>query len=352
MNASINVLKVIFASAIALMHCGTFFGYDAFEWFQGSFIYVEWFYIFAGYTLVRKVNRMNRDLPICETSAGVIKDRILSLLPFYFLSCTIALVVKLITRQIVVSDPWHIHMIVFEYLMLQMTTLQVHPLTDVSWFLSSMWLALIILVPLLLYFRRRFSKAAILITIALYLHIAVRTGVIYNPIQWLPLSYKGNLRALAAICLGMSSYELGEIIRPKLKRPLLEDSVVLVLYAGIFVYTFFWEETVLTNTIYFIIPFVFTGLIAVQMSKQKKSLIPDNRFTRFLGKFSMVLFMNHAYIIKTVQALKPDLPIPQRVLLAMVFACVTSLIVYFVGNILLSGVHKLRQLLDSRLAQT
>ena len=105
MNGAINILKLIFAFTIVMVHCGTFFGYENFGWFQGAFIYVEWFYIFAGYTLARKVMRMERKLPLCETTAGLLKQRILALLPYYWLSCCIALVLKMSTGLIEIDDP-------------------------------------------------------------------------------------------------------------------------------------------------------------------------------------------------------------------------------------------------------
>ena len=335
MNGSINVLKFVFAVMIMLLHGGTFFGYDRFEWFQGAFIYVEWFYIFIGYMLAKKVLRMEKGLPLWETTAGVVKSRLIGLIPFYFISCGIALALKMSTGQVVVLEGWHVHMIVFEFLMMQMTTLSIIPLTDVSWFLSSMWIALVILTPLILLLRRKFTRCAILITIALYLYMAKETGTIYNPSKWLDLSYKGNLRAVAAICLGMTSYELGEWIRPKLRHPKVEDAVTLVFYVAIAVYTFFWEESRLTNAIYFIIPFVFMVLVAVQMSKQQQNLIPDNRVTRFLGKFSMALFMNHAYILKTIATVHPEIPIFQGMLIGICGSLCTALCVYFLGNLLM-----------------
>ena len=334
MNGAINILKLIFAFTIVMVHCGTFFGYENFGWFQGAFIYVEWFYIFAGYTLARKVMRMERKLPLCETTAGLLKQRILALLPYYWLSCCIALVLKMSTGLIEIDDPWKIHWVVFDLLMLNMTTLPAMPLTDVAWFLSSMWLALILLTPLLLLFRHRFARFAILITAMLYYYIYRRTGHLYGPVEWLPLSYKGNLRAVGAICLGFTGYELGEWLRQRWKRTRRQEVVVLLIYAVILAYTFFWEESLTTNKIYFILPFVFLVLIAVQMSGKGPQLLPDNRFTRFMGQFSMVLYMNHAYLIRVVSNSFPDMFIARKVPLSVALSVAVALAVYFAGGFL------------------
>ena len=73
MNGSINVIKFVFAVFVMLCHLGTTFGYDKIYYFQGSFIFVDWFFIFAGFTLAKKILSLDKNVPIAETSFSIIK---------------------------------------------------------------------------------------------------------------------------------------------------------------------------------------------------------------------------------------------------------------------------------------
>ncbi len=336
MNGSINVLKFIFAMAIFFLHCGTIYGYDQFEWFQGAFIYVEWFYIFMGYTLTKKIRKLSPECAVCETSARIIWDRMKGLLPFYFIACTLALGTQLLTGRIVLGDAWMVHQVVFEYLMMQMTTLPVVLLTHDSWFLSSMWISFVILVPLMIRFRHRFTRYGILITVIIYLYIFFRSGHLYNPGEWLPLTYKGNLRAIAAICLGMTAAEWEKALIYRRRYPRTENLMALLVYAAILAFTFFWHESRWNDIVYFLIPFLFMLLIAVQMSGKETGIIPDNRITQFMGKISMVIYMNHVYILMAVGDRFGHWPVMMRAAASLILTLSASTLVYILGTKLLN----------------
>ena len=69
MNGTINVLKFIMAVFIFLMHCSVFFS-D--KYFQGSYIFVEWFYVLMGFTLAKTIINLPRDGEVLINSTKIV----------------------------------------------------------------------------------------------------------------------------------------------------------------------------------------------------------------------------------------------------------------------------------------
>ena len=286
-SSSIDIVKFLICVQVVLIHLAAF----KIEIFGNTFIYMEWFFIFMGYNVARKIAESDSKYDNFHLTCEIIKSRIVSILPYYFVSCTLALIVKLRVGTLTIDDSWMIHRILFEYLMLFMMTLPVYHLTSVSWFLSASWLALFILVPLGVKYKHKFFKMGIFIYAIIYFYIYKAYEVIWTPDLWTPFGYKGVLRAVGSIALGMFGYEIGLLLKDKFKNYILESIFIIISYAVIFFQLYRYEF----NLLFYFLPLIFTFLIIVQMNS-KKFIIPDSAFTRALGKLSVVIFLNHNYI--------------------------------------------------------
>ena len=333
MNGSINVIKFVFAVFVMLCHLGTTFGYDKIYYFQGSFIFVDWFFIFAGFTLAKKILSLDKNVPIAETSFSIIKKRVLAIIPCYYISSFLALIMKLYTNGIKIEKTWDVYKIIHDLLFLCMTGIDYTHLINTEWFLSSLVILLIILTPIFIK-HRWLSKICIIFSIILYYYIYTETGNLYTPQEWITLGYKGNIRALAAMFIGFSSYELGNIIKKYLKHPFIENTICMIIYIIIIYWSCsFWNPTPLNELIYFYISYVFMILIAIQMNSQKYILIPDNNFTRFLGSFSMVLYMNHGQYLDMIERVYPNKDLFWKIKYSIIISLSVSLFVYILLNI-------------------
>ena len=113
MNSSINVWKFIFSVLIVILHINIVFDTGK---LQGMYIFADWFYVFAGYTLAKRVDKLDKNADTFVQSCIIIKDRLKSILPYYFVSCTIALIMKLNLGIIKIENSYSVHRIVYEYL--------------------------------------------------------------------------------------------------------------------------------------------------------------------------------------------------------------------------------------------
>ena len=318
-NSSIDIVKFVIALHIVLLHSAMVFQYDL---FQNGYIFVEWFYIFSGFMVARRIANSDNKLDTFLTSCSIIRDRIVNIYPYYFLSCTIALLMKLKIGLFAITKAWTVHRIIFEYLMLYATTLIPLNLTDVSWFLSAMWIAFIILVPLGVKFKHNFFRFSIFIFLIIYYYIYISTGHIWGPDEWTPFGYKGLLRAIGSISLGFFGYEIHLIIKDKLNHYIIESLFVILSYVAVFYYVFKYSS----DEYYFFLPVIFLILIVIQMS-MKKFIIPDCLFTRLLGKFSMIIFLNHFYIFLYIQNTS-FASIREKVYMGLAGTLIVSIFVY------------------------
>ena len=193
---------------------------------------------------------------------------------------------------------------------------------------------MIVVVPLLVKYRRFFSKLGIFIAIIIYIYIFSETGCIYEPDKWMTLGYKGNFRAIAALCLGISIYDYSSLIKSKLsfenvkaKLSILLNVLALCAYGVILYYVNkIWVDSSIMEMNYFIIPFPFAILIAIQMNNE---LLPDNIITQFMGAFSMTIYMNHYYIQEAIQVMHKDTwTLDKKIVFSLILSFLISMMIY------------------------
>ena len=292
---------------------------------------MEWFYIFAGYTLTGTILCLSTDAPVLKTSLKILWKRIRSVFPCYVISVILGLLVKSATGTIEIGSLGDVGKILAEILMLQMFRIPTAYITGTSWFLSAMWIALIVLIPIMIVAMRKFTRyIAPLLALAIYFFIQKRTGYLWEPDAWMGFAYKGTLRALAGISLGAFAYEIGTCLKGKLYHPVFESACVWVVYGLIPVLTILFDDA----RWFYVLPWIFTILIAVQMNKKEGLDFDDGPTTRLLGKLSMVIYMNHYYIIDAIEKIFPSMSLDKKILIAFVLIAVSVSAVIFINNAL------------------
>ena len=338
MNSSINVWKFIFSVLIVILHINIVFDTGK---LQGMYIFADWFYVFAGYTLAKRVDKLDKNADTFVQSCIIIKDRLKSILPYYFVSCTIALIMKLNLGIIKIENSYSVHRIVYEYLLLDMTPIDTVKLTDTSWFLSAMWMALVIIVPLAVKFRRHFFRFSIIIYILIFMYFYKNSLGIYGPGTWTKIGYKGFYRAIADISIGTFSYELSHIIdyfSKKIRINYMINNIISIFLSIVITVAYIMIIRYVCNNdngdFYYYIPFIFSIIIMLQMYINNYIFIGDNVFSQFLGKISMILFMNHSYYMNIIQELHKDYTLYQKIHYSILYTIITTLSIYLFFEII------------------
>ena len=345
------------AAGIVLLHIGTEFGWDR---FQGTWIFVEWFYIFAGYCVTKEV--VKKAWPAAASAAmigttdgapaepadtgeltfGILKKRICAIFPYFFVASLLGLVIQMAAGSLKFGSVNDTAWVAEDLLMLQMTGLNLtcRSIMGTTWFLSAMWIALALIIPCIAKMKKYFVMVlSLLLPALIYGYLDVTTGYLWSPAIWVGFAVKGTLRAIAGISLGAFSYGLGERLKESLVRPKAESLLLYAGYALVFVFTWRYGD----SEWFWMIPYLFMVLVAVGMAKKPGWDVPDTRFTRFLGKVSMLLFINHAYLTFAIQTAFPQWSRSRKLLLLAAGLCVCMTVCYFGGELLKKAVRSLRK---------
>ena len=217
-NSTIDLLRIIFALLVVTVHCRGLLG--EYSWvFDGGWIGVEFFFIVSGYLMVasatksevRSLSKNNKEELGTET-VQFLWRKLKKLLPYIIISFIVACAVICIVRNynplnaltlIVYALPQL--MLIFEsgiYFRASMPNV-------VLWYLSAMFIAMLILYPIL---RKNINTFTHIIAPIIFLlsigYISCTYGHLDVWGQWTGFTTTGIIRALGEISLGCCCYAI------------------------------------------------------------------------------------------------------------------------------------------------
>ena len=194
---------------------------------------------------------------------------------------------------------------IWEVIPLQVINYNAYTPTGVAWYLSAMYLAMFILYPILLKKRDLYLNViAPLLALFIYGQISFKYGVSFVIMEPLigPLT-AGFLRGIAGISLGAFLYRLTEMGSSiQLTR---FASRVLTLIEVLFYVLIFYCMSHLENgqTDFIQIVLIFVALTITLSNKTLSSRWLKGKVTTFLGKISMLVYLNHYALARYVMPL-------------------------------------------------
>ncbi len=197
---------------------------------------------------------------------------------------------------------------VWELLQVRMAGLYIAPnhVDGVVWYISTMLLCMAVLYPLLRRFPDMMTRVVCpLVAILLLGYLCQNFDSPRDPSKWLGVTFKGNLRGMAELCIGVCLYPLAE----KIKRipwnrfsAILAEVVMGVLFLDLLRYM--TREP--SNEDYFylllmavLVMLAFSGVGALDG-------VLRNPLVYKLGQFSSALFFCHLYYARNLDAVLPE----------------------------------------------
>lgn len=112
----------------------------------------------------------------------------------------------------------------------------------------------------------------------------------------------GNIRAVSMILLGVFLNEFSERIQVPKSRGLILSIGELLLYCFILYYMHIWNESIgYYDALCVLAMFFALGITLTNYSALR--IFSDSNVARFLGKFSVPLFLNHYYWVQNVDTI-------------------------------------------------
>lgn len=216
-----------------------------------------------------------------------------------------------------------------------------------AWYLSAMMLSILILYPCIRKWGRSFVQLVCPVAAALILgYLFHKFGHFRNPDAWCTFFNKGFLRGFAEISLGCFCFTVAERVQEIRLTRLARVLCSIVEYgslAAIIIYSnteSCWDmdcESVLLMAIAVII----MGSRASILSEvwDKTSVLP------WLGKFSMMLYLNHMYWVWIFAVIGLRMEYPAMLALYYVCSCLSALVCWWVVDYIKTIARRCKALL-------
>lgn len=302
-NGNIELLRFIF-SVIIVIHHALLENFPC----RGGYICVEFFFMLSGYymaaSIAEKTELKSNDEIISESINYFIR-RVKSIFPYIVISTIIGYFVLSYTYNWTFT--WdHLALIISDFLFLQSFGLPVASYTGMIWYLSSMFIALLILYPIVrkhfVTFSKYIAPMIALFTMGYLIRTFGHLGVPANYVfGWV---CTGNLRAISMISLGVFLYNPVKFMQNNhtshtTAKKIANTIIAAVLYSIVILFMFKWEE----NMGQFEAFIVILGAAALSISLSGNTItakLLNNCVCTFLGKLSIALFVCHFYWVQNI----------------------------------------------------
>lgn len=317
-TGEIDLLRFVFSIVLAFFH---FNGYYDLGIFTQASIWVEFFFLVSGYLMARHVDQLH-DRPktwgeVADCTWKYLLKRFGSFYRYYAMAVIINFVVRniiifrqspvIILMQVLSSIPTFL--LVFLGLNRDGMTMYVGG----TWYLSAMVIAMFILYPLLLKQFRLSTKVIFpLMSIFLLGYLCNTYGQITRWFDWNGICYTGVLRAIAVIALGASLYQvtlLGKIYYNQWRYAetfvgkFFITTLKVMCYGVVLIYSYngtLFGKNATLHALFFCAIGVALSFAEIGYS------VCDNKFTRYLGKISLPVYIFHVFLHSTSKDLTGD----------------------------------------------
>lgn len=356
-NGAIDFWRFVFSVVLVLFHTHMLNIYDtvkgsSFPFHKGS-LAVEFFLLTSGYLMAASVNRIG-DTPFeWEETWRFIKRKLMTFYPAY-LTCWILtfLAMNIVRFEDVTTLIRNLFRSVFEITLIRNAGFDVGRVMPQAWYLSAMLIAMFLIYPIYRLNRRRFEYCiAPVIAIVSLGWMCSDTGSLLNPSYYMTFTYKGNLRALGEICLGVVCYVVCQMLREerftRLGRHLL-SMIELSGYGFALLYMQFYRRFSVDILHYVVL---FALAVSVTISFSAESSINkwfDHDIFFLLGRYSLYPYLTYSLAVETLPYLFPEMPMSRMIIIYLVMTFVSAALIMAAETAVRKRLRSRKQLRASR----
>lgn len=297
-NGAIDFWKFIFSLMVVQFHSSNLTKIKTTP-FVGGAIAVEFFFLVSGWLMAASISRHDEaSIVTGRDSRDFMLHKIRGLCPEIFIAWGIGFIVQHIARKgvtvsVLIKD---LMTGVWDMFFLRESGLEGFKANPAAWYISAMLLAMLVLVPLFFHSRDMFINVwAPILAIASLGWLSKNVGDLRGPTDWLGFCYKGWLRAVGELCMGVICWDICQKIKDipfsKLARVLF-TALELCCYLGVTA----WSYSHKGSQMDFVMLLLFAAGVVVTFSRQSLlSSIFNKPLVYFLGKISFPIYLAHNY---------------------------------------------------------
>lgn len=349
-NGAIDFWKFIFCLIILVFHVGEAFGQDKYPFYLGKYA-VEFFFVISGYLMCVSASRKEAvaDVNLGRETLSFVLHKVKAILPAYLLAFIVAWINWFnFTGQELLAEKGikkfvlkNLDMLP-DFLLVYMAGYDGTVIIRITWYISAMLIAMLLLYPLLRRFKDMFLMVIAPLLVFFFCGYLANTSDYNGIMKYEGFLTHGMIRAIIGLCLGAMVYCFSRYIK---KQNLTSFSRVLLSlceFAGYLTILFLMDHGKEESAYIILILLFFT--VAVTASKQAiTATVFDNRIFRFLGQFSLYvyLFQSPARII--IREMYPDSTYTQALYRIIALTLIFAILGWLIVRLLSRGSGKLLQ---------
>ena len=340
-NGTIDILRFLFCIGVLLFHIEKYIFEEPslengihFDLCPHGAIGVEFFFVVTGWLMAKSIcsrKQSDSEKKLSSETGTFIKRKYLNILPYSVIATLFVFIVDCFINYLGWEEiPEKFIQAIPNFFLIQMTGISYYNPNHITWFLSSMMIAICILFPLAYKFYDNFVKLIIPIggTLILGLLFAEYGKSLFGVMIWTGFGYKGTIRGIIEMGFGMASFEVSRYLQSlkiRSKQKYLLRGVELVCYVWIFAFVLMTfpkcYEIIALAAILIGVTITFSGVTRIEKL--------DNRFSEFLGKSSLPIYLCQLAAINIVKYFSENLEgyinVILVVLLDFIFAALCQL---------------------------
>jgi len=331
-NGYIDIIKFIFAIIIAEFHLST-------GLFPGGRVAVDGFFMISAFLMMKYIERQGDNGEIGTSTVTFIMRKYKGLALILALSSITAFILIAITQDYSAETVGlRLPFILFDIFPLNTAGFQGTYVVGISWYLSSMFIALAILFPLIKRFHTGFTLTVCpLLAFLGYGLISARYGSLAVGVTYLENSiiHTGVLRALAGSSAGCLLYEIsrriGNLRYTRFAKTVFTIAELLLFAALLYLMHHYPKSKFEYLSLCIIFGMLLIGINGLSFSH----ILWNPKWTKPFGTASTLIVLNHYRWAMLVQGNTKTLPTIQRLLIFATVVALTCAAVYFLSKLIL-----------------
>lgn len=331
-NGALDFQKFLFAVLVVIFHGKNVSDSDF--WFRGGSIGVEFFFLVSGAMMALSAQKITEQNSVGKDTMHFMKHKILGLCPNIYVAWVIAFVVRNINVDSFFTILQHGADSLWELLFLSQSGLLTWRANSVTWYLSAMLLAMLILYPLLKKFGDNFFYIIAPIGFILMMGMSYQNySNLRLPSAWNGWILKGFYRAIMEILGGCLCFRIAQSMRAVSWTVFTRILFTIAEWgAYIFVIAFSFNHGGGKMDWILVLLLMIGITITLSQSSLDETLFSADIFN-WLGIYSYSLFLGHGYWSQKLTEILPDGwgTYPMRLFLYMVISIVTGIVIMYVS---------------------
>lgn len=266
---------------------------------------VEFFFIVSGYFMMSHVDRMDRNVnsdTLGTETVGFLFGKIKSFYLELILAYIFGVILILITSPLpfVSSCKEIVKGLLWDVSLIGMTGLNTGRINDALWYLSSMLICMAIIYPLLRKWQNIVSRIILpLASVFLLGYLWQSYSNLLQPITWIGITYRGNLRAFADLGIGVVIYNVVKRVSNLELKTWVRIVLTLTKYCAYFVsivYMCLYPRAYLQI---FCLIFIALGITLTFSGQCVDKYLYNNKIFYSLGKLSLPIYLFNSFFAAT-----------------------------------------------------